>query len=111
MQEDEKQNNNREIRRVGRSHTQESSHVKTSLHLNATDAVGQHCFGMAMHYAVYSRILLEYLAVDATFFVSLRNVLTGASRSAPLLDYGSISKTSSGSVGKAETHPPRLKER
>ena len=68
--------------RVGWSHTQESSHVKTSLHLHATDAVGQHSFGMAMHYAVYSGILLEYFAVDATFSISLRNVLKDALSSA-----------------------------
>lgn len=82
MPADEKQDDNRETWRVEWSHTQESSHVKTSLHLHATDAVGQHSFGMAMHYAVYSRILLEYLAVDATFFVSLRNVLKDAPSSA-----------------------------
>ena len=32
-----------------------------------------------MHYAVHARILFQYLAVDAPFFVSLRDALSGTS--------------------------------
>lgn len=54
--------------------TQKPSQRETRSHLHPADGVGQHCLGMGVHHAVYAGILLQYLAVDATFFEPLRRV-------------------------------------
>ena len=55
--------------------TQKAGHVKTRLHLDPADAIGQHGLGVGMHHAVDARISFVYLAVDEALLVPLGHAL------------------------------------